>query len=138
MRRFIPWIALVFALVALPLVALALQDEYGLSYSSAYPVPVSTLGGGSIVTTAGTGVAVVCNTTPAAIDDTSIANTSPRTVECCNPSTNTVTVRIGGAAVGANAAGTEPSICKTVPLAASAVLGCYAASATTIQCTEYN
>jgi hypothetical protein len=97
----------------------------------------SALTAGGVVSTAGTGVAVACDTTPAAIDDTSTANTNGRLVECCNPSTNTVTVRIGGTSVGANAAGTEPGVCKAVTLGPSAVLKCYAASTTTIQCVEY-
>lgn len=97
----------------------------------------SPLTAGGVVSTAGTGVAVACDTTPAAIDDTSVANTNGRTIECCNPSTNTVTVRIGGTSVGANAAGTEPGVCKALTVGSAAVVKCYAASSTTIQCTEY-
>ena len=96
---------------------------------------------GGVIKVLGTGVAVTCDTTPntgSDCDDTSIANTEAiRTLECCNPDTNTVTVRIGGTSVGANAAGLAPGICKTWTLAASVVPKCYAASSTTIQCTEY-
>ena len=87
--------------------------------------------------TLGTGAAVACTSPPVSVDDTSVTNTTARTIVCANPSTNTVVVRIGGATVGANAAGLEPGQTITLDVKGDVVPKCYAASSTTIQCTEY-
>lgn len=86
--------------------------------------------------TLGTGAAVACTNPAAVLDDASVANTIDRWIVVANPSTNTVTVRIGGASAGANAAGLEPGQSVALFIAANTVIKCYAASSTTVQVTE--
>lgn len=110
----------VVALVAAPAFAIHPNDSANLEISH-------TLGDGS---------AVICDATPANLDDTSVANTRHRWIECANPASNTLTVRIGGSSVGANAAGLAPGQTKILLLGAGLVPKCYASGPQTIQCTE--
>lgn len=96
------------------------------------PVVVS----GTVTTTAeagatavGTSSTIACDTTAVVVDDTSVANTTARKVELCNPSTNSASIYATGSG-GTGGREVLPGACYELLLAASSTpLYCYAASA---------
>lgn len=87
-------------------------------------------------TVVGTSSTITCDTTAVVVDDTSVANTSIRKVELCNPSTNTASIYATGSG-GTGGSEVLPGACYELLLAASSTpLYCYAASAVSATALE--
>lgn len=102
------------------------------------PVPISgtVTSSEAGATVVGTSSTIACDTTAVVVDDTSVANTSARKVELCNPSANTSSIYATGSG-GTGGREVLPGACYELLLAASSTpLYCYAASAVSATALE--